>query len=79
MTETIYTPPSHIILTLEFDKKLVVPVNIALFKENSDGTYVYFCDKVMFVKETIDEIITMLNKPYLSAKADYERFLSQPI
>lgn len=80
MTDTIKpNAPSHLILTLDQDKKMIAPAAFCLFKENAAGCYVYFNDKSIAVKETIDEIMAMLNAPYLAAKADYEQFLQQPV
>jgi len=63
MTDTIHTPPSHIVLTLFDDRPIICPINSCIFKKSTlKGSYVLFQDKEISVKETINEIIAMLNK-----------------
>jgi len=73
------TPPSHIVLTMFDDRKIICPTSSCCFQQSTKGSYVLFHEITISVKETIDEIMAMMNAPYLSAKEDFERFLSSPI
>jgi hypothetical protein len=65
------TLPSHIILTLHDDRKIICPTSYCCFQQTTKGSDVFFHELTISVKESIDEITAMMSASYKLTK-DFE-------